>query len=69
MAVQEDDGLMLPPLEDRRWLQDELRALVAARGAAPLTTALLVEPSARFFPDPWGGGEASVWAIANGEAL
>jgi len=62
MAVPErdDDGLMLPPLEDRRWLQDQLKALVAARGAAPLATALLVEPSARYFPDPWGGGEASV---------
>lgn len=62
MAAQErdDDGLMLPPLDNRRWLQDQLRALVAARTAAPLTTALLVEPSARFFPDPWGGGEASV---------
>ncbi|HEY0134906.1 MAG TPA: hypothetical protein VGB85_12520 [Nannocystis sp.] len=62
MAVQErdDDGLMLPPLDDRRWLQDQLKALVAARGVAPLATALLVEPSARYFPDPWGGGEPSV---------
>ena len=57
---QGDDGLMLPPLEDRRWLLEQLRALVAARGAAPLTTALLIEPSPRFFPDRWGGGEASV---------
>jgi hypothetical protein len=57
---RDDDGLMLPPLDDRRWLLDQLKALVAARGAGPLATALLLEPSARFFPDPWGGGEASV---------
>ncbi len=62
MAVPErdDDGLMLPPLEDRRWLLDQLKALVAAQGPAPLGTAILVEPSARFFPDPWRGGEGSV---------
>lgn len=57
---QGDDGLLLPPLEDRRWLLEQLRALVAARGAGPLATALLVEPSPRFFPDRWGGGEASM---------
>ncbi|MBA3546890.1 MAG: hypothetical protein H0T76_10435, partial [Nannocystis sp.] len=57
---QGDDGLLLPPLEDRRWLLEQLRALVVARGAGPLTTALLVEPNPRFFPDRWGGGEASM---------
>lgn len=57
---RDDDGLMLPPVDDRRWLLEQLKALVAARGSGPLATALLVEPSARFFPDPWGGGEASV---------
>jgi len=57
---QGDDGLLLPPLDDRRWLLEQLRALVTARGAGPLTTALLVEPSPRFFPDRWGGGEASM---------
>ncbi len=57
---QGDDGLLLPPLDDRRWLLEQLRGLVAARGAGPLTTALLVEPSPRFFPDRWGGGEASM---------
>lgn len=57
---QGDDGLLLPPLEDRRWLLEQLRALVAARGAGPLATALMVEPNPRFFPDRWGGGEASM---------
>lgn len=57
---QGDDGLLLPPLEDRRWLLEQLRALVAARGAGPLATSLLVEPNPRFFPDRWGGGEASM---------
>lgn len=51
---------MLPPVDDRRWLIDEIAALVAARGPVPLITALLVEPSPRYFPDRWGGGEASV---------
>lgn len=60
MADRDDDGLMLPPQDDRRWLIDEIAALVAARGPAPLTTALLLEPSPRYFPDRWGGGEASV---------
>lgn len=57
---QGDDGLMLPPQDDRRWLQEQLRALVVALGPGPLATSLLVEPSSRFFPDPWGGGEGSV---------
>lgn len=57
---QGDDGLMLPPQDDRRWLQDQLRALVVALGPGPLATSLLVEPSARYFPDPWGGGDGSV---------
>lgn len=60
MAERDDDGLMLPPQDDRRWLVEQLAALVAARGPAPLATALLVEPSPKFFPDRWGGGEASV---------
>lgn len=60
MVDGNDDGLMLPPQDDRRWLLDELAALVAARGPGPLATATLVEPDARHFPDRWGGGEASV---------
>jgi len=57
---QGEDGLMLPPQDDRRWLQEQLRALVVALGPGPLATSLLVEPSPRFFPDPWGGGDGSV---------
>ena len=57
---QGDDGLMLPPQDDRRWLQEQLRALIVALGPGPLATSLIVEPSARFFPDPWGGGDGSV---------
>jgi hypothetical protein len=51
---------MLPPQDDRRWLEGEMAALVAARGPAPLINALLLEPTPRYFPDRWGGGEASV---------
>lgn len=57
---QSDDGLMLPPQDDRRWLQEQLKALVVALGPGPLATSLLVEPSSRYFPDPWLGGEGSV---------
>jgi hypothetical protein len=57
---RDDDGLMLPPQDDRRWLLAELAALVTARGPGPLATGTLVEPDARHFPDRWGGGEASV---------
>jgi len=60
VADRDDDGLMLPPQDDRRWLVEQTAALIAARGAGPLTTAILVEPHARYFPDRWGGGEASV---------
>jgi hypothetical protein len=55
-----EDGLMLPPQDDRRWLLEQLTALVTARGAGPLVTAPLLEPTPRYFPDRWSGGEASV---------
>lgn len=57
---RDDDGLMLPPLDERRTLLDQMAALVKARGPAPLLVAPLLEPSARFFPDRWQGGEASL---------
>ncbi|MDC0715388.1 hypothetical protein [Nannocystis bainbridge] len=57
---RDDDGLMLPPLDERRTLLDQLTALVKARGPAPLLVAPLVEPSARFFPDRWQAGEGSL---------
>lgn len=57
---RDDDGLMLPPLDERRWLVEQLAALVKARGPAPLLVYPLLEPSAKFFPDRWAGGEQSL---------
>lgn len=51
---------MLPPNDERRWLIDQLAALCRARGHARPLIHPLLEPTARFFPDPWGGGEASL---------
>lgn len=57
---RDEDGLMLPTLDERRWLLEQLAAAIAARGPAfPLVHPLL-EPNARFFPDRWAGGDASL---------
>lgn len=61
---RDDDGLMLPPLDERRWLLDQLAALVKARGPAPLLVNPLLEPSPRFFPDRWAGGDHSLRRLA-----
>lgn len=61
---RDDDGLMLPPLDERRWLLEQLAALVKARGAAPLLVAPLLEPIARYFPDRWAGGDHSLRRLA-----
>lgn len=57
---RDDDGLMLPPLDERRTLLDQLAALIQARGPAAFLVAPLLEPTARFFPDRWGGGDRSL---------
>jgi hypothetical protein len=61
---EDDDDVLLPAPAARAWLVEELAALVAARGVGPLVGAPLVEPTPAFFPDPWGGGEASVRRLA-----
>lgn len=60
MSTEHDDGLMLPLVEERRWLIEQLAALIAARGPAHFLVGPLLEPSARFFPDRWGGGDRSL---------
>ncbi|MCA9637650.1 MAG: hypothetical protein KC420_16605, partial [Myxococcales bacterium] len=57
--VAEGD-ILLPPDGDREWLLGALAELVRACGPAPLLVAPLIAGDARFFPDPWAGGKASV---------
>lgn len=57
---RDDDGLMLPSQDERRSLLDQLALLLQARGAAPFLLAPLLEPSPRFFPDRWQGGDGSL---------
>lgn len=59
-----EDDVLLPPPEARAWLTEQLAALVAARTEIHLVRAPLIEPTEDYFPDPWGGGEASVRRLA-----
>jgi hypothetical protein len=57
----EEDGVAdLLPAEAREWLLDELRALIAARGARTFLVAPILEPTARDFPDPFHADEQGV---------
>lgn len=61
MAERADEGdLLLPPAGDQAWLVAALAELVRSGGAGPLVTAPLLEADARFFPDRWRGGPASL---------
>src|SRR6185437_16805516 len=44
---------MLPRPEEADELIAHLAALVAARGPGPLVSGVIVEPTSRYFPDPW----------------
>jgi len=54
------ESFLLPEEDDRRWLVDQLGALVRARGHEHLVLAPLVEANETFFPDPWNGGGPSL---------
>ncbi len=56
----DEDEVLLPPLEARAYLIEQLAALVKARGVGHLARAPLILPDEAYFPDPWAGGEASV---------
>lgn len=43
----------LPTDQQQQWLTEALADLVRRRGCAPFLQAPLVEPSVRYFPDPW----------------
>lgn len=59
-SEEPDDEVLLPPLEERRFVLEQLAGLVRARGYEHLILAPLLRPDERYFPDPWAGGEASV---------
>ncbi|MGC4120609.1 MAG: hypothetical protein QM765_39735 [Myxococcales bacterium] len=50
--------------EEQDWLLQSLVSLAASRGAAPLLTNPLLEPSDRFFPDAWEASERGVKVLA-----
>jgi hypothetical protein len=54
-----EDGF-LPSRDDRAWLLKQLAELVHKGGAEHLLVAPLIDGNECWFPDPWGGGEASV---------
>lgn len=43
----------LPPRDRREWLLDRMADLVARVGVEPMVSWPMIEPDARFFPDPW----------------
>ena len=55
-----DDAILLPSVQERQWLIDALASLVKKRGHEHLVLAPMLEPTERFFPDRWAGGEASL---------
>lgn len=54
----------LPAAIERRWLLERLSELIAKRGFASFVTAPILEPTAKFFPDPWMRDAASVRRLA-----
>lgn len=44
---------VLPEDGERAWLLDELARLIAAAGSETLLASPVIEPSDRWFPDPW----------------
>lgn len=56
----EEDALLLPEPAERRFVIDQLAALVRGHGITPLVASALIDADERWFPDPWAGGEASM---------
>jgi Peptidase family M48 len=50
----------LPSVEERTWLGRYLRKLIERMGAEQFLCAAIVQPSPRYFPDPWSGTVADV---------
>ena len=56
----EDDGVLVPPPEERRWLLDQLAAMVKRFGPDRLLVGPMPWPNEEWFPDKWAGGEPSM---------
>lgn len=55
-----EDELLVPSPEERGWVLARLADLVRRRGHEHFVLAPLLEPTETYFPDPWGGGAASL---------
>ena len=58
--IDEDDPILLPTPEERAWVLEQLKTLVARGGYEHFVLAPLLEPHERFFPDPWSGSPSSL---------
>ncbi|MEM6993824.1 MAG: hypothetical protein AAF721_25140 [Myxococcota bacterium] len=59
-TATEDDGVVVPPPAERKWLLTQLAALVKRFGPERLLVGPMPWPTEEWFPDKWGGGEASM---------
>ena len=51
---------LLPSVEERKWLGRYLRKLIERKGAETFLQSPLLEPTSRYFPDPWSGRVSDV---------
>lgn len=56
----EDDGVLVPPPQERQWLLSQLAAMVKRFGPERLLVGPMPWPDEEWFPDKWAGGEASM---------
>ncbi|MBL4685147.1 MAG: hypothetical protein JKY37_11200 [Nannocystaceae bacterium] len=56
----EDDGVVVPPASERKWLLTQLAAMVKRFGPDRILVGPMPWPDETWFPDKWGGGEASM---------
>jgi hypothetical protein len=59
-SPDEDDPILLPSVEERAWIFEQMKALVERGGYEHLVLSPLLEPDERFFPDPWRGDPSSL---------
>jgi len=56
----EDDGVLVPPPQERQWLLQQLAAMVKRFGPDRLLVGPMPWPNEDWFPDKWAGGEPSM---------